>query len=222
MTKSTSSMACVLITGFAPFGSETINSSWQAVQKLDETIIMKHKIYTLELAYEFNTSISQLINAIESHNPAVVLCIGQAGGRSEISIERIAINVDDARIKDNAGKQPVDSPIEKNGPDAYFTNLPIKRMLQALHNSNIPAAISNTAGTYVCNHVMYGLMHYINDHYAVMKGGFVHIPYLPSQAVHHNGAPSMCEDTVINALKVMIAQALNNNNDVKIAAGTTH
>ncbi len=206
-------MPCVLITGFAPFGSETINSSWQAVQKLDETIIMKHKICTLELACEFNTSISQLINAIESHNPAVVLCIGQAGGCSEISIERIAINVDDARIKDNAGKQPIDTPIEKNGPDAYFTNLPIKRMLQA---------ISNTAGTYVCNHVMYGLMHYINDHCAVMKGGFVHIPYLPSQAVHHNGAPSMSEDTVINALKVMVAQALNNNNDVKMAAGTTH
>tara|TARA_R110000744_G_scaffold2454_2_gene9904 strand:- start:1111 stop:1779 length:669 start_codon:yes stop_codon:yes gene_type:complete len=222
MTKSTSTMPCVLITGFAPFGSETINSSWQAVQKLDETIIMKHKICTLELACEFNTSISQLINAIESHNPAVVLCIGQAGGCSEISIERIAINVDDARIKDNAGKQPIDTPIEKNGPDAYFTNLPIKRMLQALHNSNIPAAISNTAGTYVCNHVMYGLMHYINDHCALMKGGFVHIPYLPSQAVHHNGAPSMSEDTVINALKVMVAQALNNNNDVKMAAGTTH
>ena len=222
MTKSTSSMPCVLITGFAPFGGETVNPSWQAVQKLDESIIMKHRVCTLELSCEFNTSIKELHQAIESHNPKVVICIGQAGGRSEISIERIAINIDDARIKDNAGNHPIDIPIEKNGPDAYFTNLPIKRILQALHNSNIPAAISNTAGTYVCNHVMYGLMHYINEHYTNMKGGFVHIPYLPSQAVHHNDAPSMSEETVINALKVIIAQALSNDIDVKIAAGTTH
>ena len=151
----------------------------------------------------------------------------QRGGISEDQAEKDtylfdAINIDDARIKDNAGNQPIDIPIEKNGPDAYFTNLPIKRILQALHNSNIPAAISNTAGTYVCNHVMYGLMHYINEHYTNMKGGFVHIPYLPSQAVHHNDAPSMSEETVINALKVIIAQALSNDIDVKIAAGTTH
>jgi pyroglutamyl-peptidase len=212
----------VLITGFTSLGGETINPSWQAIQKLDENIMLKHRICALQLSCEFNTAMVQLRQAIESHNPAVVLCIGQAGGRSEISIERVAINVDDAPIKDNAGVQPIDRPIEENGPDAYFTNLPIKRMLNALHNSHIPAAISNTAGTYVCNHVMYGLMHYINDHCAKMKGGLIHIPYLPSQAVHHQSAPSMSEETVINALKVMIAQALSNSNDIEIATGTTH
>ncbi|WP_220485811.1 pyroglutamyl-peptidase I [Pseudoalteromonas sp. SR45-4] len=222
MTKSTYPMACVLITGFAPFDGETINPSWQAVQKLDDHIIMKHRVCAIELSCEFNTSIAQLHQAIEAHNPAIVLCVGQAGGRNEISIERIAINIDDARIKDNAGKQPIDTPIAKNGPDAYFSNLPIKRMLSALHESDIPAAISNTAGTYVCNHVMYGLLHYINENYTKMKGGFIHIPYLPSQAVHHNGAPSMSEEVVINALKVMIAEALSNERDVKIAASTTH
>jgi pyroglutamyl-peptidase len=222
MTKLTSSMPCVLITGFAPFGGEKINPSWQAVNKLEDTLIAKHRVLTLELPCEFNTSISMLYKAIEQHHPAVVLCIGQAGGRSEISIERIAINIDDARIKDNAGKQPIDLPVIAGGDDGLFTNLPIKRIIQALRQSDIPSGISNTAGTYVCNHIMYALLHYINTHDEQIKGGFIHIPYLPSQAVNHSGAPSMSENVVINALKVIISQSLDPNNDVKITAGTTH
>ncbi|WP_220496083.1 pyroglutamyl-peptidase I [Pseudoalteromonas sp. SG41-5] len=222
MTKLTSSMPCVLITGFAPFGGESLNPSWQAVSKLDEYLIAKHRVIALELPCEFNTSLEVLYKAIEQHHPVLVLCIGQAGGRSEISIERIAINIDDARIKDNAGKQPIDHPVVNNAPAAYFAQLPIKRMLLALQQSEIPAAISNTAGTYVCNHVMYGLLHHINEHEPHIKGGFVHIPYLPSQAVHHNGAPSMSEETVLSALKVMINEAIVAKQDVKVAAGTTH
>jgi pyroglutamyl-peptidase len=174
------------------------------------------------LPCEFNRSLALLYQAIEQHHPVLVLCVGQAGGRSEISIERIAINIDDARIKDNAGNQPIDTPVIADAPAAYFANLPIKRMLLALHQGEIPAVISNTAGTYVCNHVMYGLLHHINQHEPHIKGGFIHIPYLPSQALHHNGAPSMSEDTVLSALKVLINEAISTKLDTKVAAGTTH
>ncbi|MFU2508937.1 pyroglutamyl-peptidase I [Pseudoalteromonas sp. ASV78] len=222
MTKLTSSMPCVLITGFAPFAGESINPSWQAVSKLEDSLIAKHRVITLELPCEFKRSLDVLYQAIEQHHPVLVLCTGQAGGRSEISIERIAINIDDARMKDNAGQQPIDAPVIANAPIAYLANLPIKRMLLALHQAELPAAISNSAGTYVCNHVMYGLLHHINQHEPHIKGGFIHIPYLPSQAVHHNGAPSMSEDTVISALKVMINEAISAKQDIKVAAGTTH
>ena len=222
MTKLTSSMPCVLITGFAPFAGESINPSWQAVSKLEDSLIAKHRVITLELPCEFKHSLDVLYQAIEQHHPVLVLCTGQAGGRSEISIERIAINIDDARMKDNAGQQPIDAPVIANAPIAYLANLPIKRMLLALHQAEIPAAISNSAGTYVCNHVMYGLLHHINQHEPHIKGGFIHIPYLPSQAVHHNGAPSMSEDTVISALKVLINEAISAKQDIKVAAGTTH
>ncbi|KAF7773799.1 pyroglutamyl-peptidase [Pseudoalteromonas citrea] len=213
---------CVLITGFAPFGGEKINPSWQAVQALEGLNIDGFAIHTKELPCEFDTSISVLQGAINKYSPHVVLCIGQAGGRADISIERVAINVNDARIADNAGAQPIDTPVVATGPAAYFTNLPIKRIQQALHQSDIPASISNTAGTYVCNHIMYGLMHEITLHHQNIKGGFVHIPYLPSQAVHHNGAPSMSQETVISALKVIVTAAISNKTDLKVTAGTTH
>ncbi|WP_082355618.1 pyroglutamyl-peptidase I [Pseudoalteromonas porphyrae] len=222
MTKLTSSMPCVIITGFEPFGGESINPSWQAVNKLGDDLIAKHRVIALELPCEFDRSLDVLYKAIEQHHPVLVLCVGQAGGRSEISIERIAINIDDARIADNANTQPIDKPVIEDAPAAYFTNFPIKRMLVDLQKSHIPAAISNSAGTYVCNHVMYGLLHYIAEYEPQLKGGFIHIPYLPSQAVHHHGAPSMSEDTVINALKVLITAALSTKKDVKVAAGTTH
>ncbi|KZN45878.1 pyroglutamyl-peptidase I [Pseudoalteromonas luteoviolacea] len=212
----------VLITGFEPFGGEEINPSWQAVQKLEGLIIEGHMVVTRELPCEFDTSLESLYNSIALHEPSLVLCVGQAGGRSDITIERIAININDARIKDNAGHQPIDTPVIKDGPAAVFAKLPIKQMLWDLHEAHIPASISNTAGTYVCNHVMYGLCHYIETHKANLKGGFIHIPYLPEQAVHHSGAPSMAESTVIAALKAMIASALTHDQDLAIAAGTTH
>ncbi|WP_404340173.1 pyroglutamyl-peptidase I [Pseudoalteromonas mariniglutinosa] len=222
MTKKNASMPCVLLTGFNLFAGETINASWQAVNLLDDTLIAKHRIVAIALPCEFNRSLAVLLNAIEQHHPALVLCVGQAGGRSEINIERVAINIDDARIADNAGKQPIDCPVIADAPAAYFSNLPIKRMLIDLQQSHIPAAISNSAGTYVCNHVMYGLLHHIALHEPQLKAGFVHIPYLPSQAVHHSGSASMSEETVNNALKVLITTALTAKQDVKVAAGTTH
>ena len=215
-------MPCVLITGVAPLTGELTNPMWQAVTKLDEHLIAKHRVIALELPYEFDRSLALLYEAIEQHHPILVLCVGQAVGRCEINIERVAININDAHVQDNAAEQPIDQSVIENAPAAYFTNLPIKRILHALRQSEIPAVISNTAGTYICNHVMYGLLHHINQHEPHIKGGFIHIPYLPSQAVHHNGAPSMSENTVLSALKVIINEAISAKEGIKVAAGTTH
>lgn len=212
----------VLLTGFAPFGGESINPSWQAVKQLQGETIADHQLACAELPCEFGHALTALQTQIELHQPSLVLCIGQAGGRENISIERVAINVDDARIPDNVGAQPVDEPIVANAPSAYFANLPIKRMLKALEEQSIPAEISNTAGTYVCNHVMYGLLHHIAQNTPKTKGGFIHIPFLPEQALHHKGAPSMETSTVIKALKLLVESGLSDLPDLKIAAGATH
>jgi pyroglutamyl-peptidase len=216
---------CVLITGFSPFGGESINPSWEAVHQLEGQMIgveKSHVIHTKELPCEFDTALDALYKAIDKYHPSAVLCIGQAGGRSAISIERIAINVNDARIPDNQGQKPIDTPVVAGAPDAYFAQLPIKRMLATLLSQGIPAEISNTAGTYVCNHVMYGLLHYLKSHQLHCPAGFIHIPYLPSQAVKHAGAPSMSGDMVKQALVTLLNEALAHPDDIKLAAGTTH
>jgi len=227
MTKHTKTeLKTVLLTGFEPFGGESINPSWQAVKQLHGQTINDHQVECVELPCEFGRSLEHLYQAIEKHQPSLVLCIGQAGGRSHISIERVAINIDDARIADNAGNQPVDTAIIADAPAAYFAKLPIKTMFKGLIEAGIPAEVSNTAGTYVCNHVMYGLLHYIARHFGEndesIRGGFIHIPFLPEQAVHHSGAPSMSQTTVVTALKLLIENGLSSQPDLKVAAGTTH
>src|SRR5207248_574545 len=135
---------------------------------------------------------------------SLVLCVGQAGGRAAISLERVAINVNDARIPDNAGGQPIDTPVIEGAPAAYFTRLPIKAMLAALADAGIPAEVSQTAGTFVCNNVFYGLMHELaRPEFAGTRGGFVHVPWLPGQ-----GEPSMPLDTIVHGLDVAIGCAL--------------
>jgi pyroglutamyl-peptidase len=216
---------CVLITGFAPFGGESINPSWEAVHQLEGMTVgtdKSHVIHTKELPCEFDNALDVLYKAIDKYHPSAILCVGQAGGRAAISIERIAINVNDARIADNIGQKPIDTPVIAGAPDAYFAKLPIKRMHAALIKHGIPAEISNTAGTYVCNHVMYGLLHYLKNHQLSCPAGFIHIPYLPSQAVNHPGAPSMSQDMVQSALMSLLNEALAHPDDIKLAAGTTH
>lgn len=158
----------------------------------------------MELPTVFNKSIERLEKALEEERPDVVLSIGQAGGRNRITIERVAININDARIPDNEGNQPIDEPIFVDGDTAYFSNLPIKRMVKAMKENHIPAEISNTAGTYVCNHVMYGILYNIEKKYPHMKGGFIHIPYLPSQAIAKPAAPSMALEDIVKGLTVGI------------------
>ncbi|ASV54637.1 Pyrrolidone-carboxylate peptidase [Lelliottia jeotgali] len=214
-------MRYVLVTGFEPFGGETVNPSWEVVSQLEGSIIDHCRVVTRQLPCVFGESLNVLNAAIDELNPAVVIAVGQAGGRVDVTVERVAINVDDARIPDNRGQQPIDVAIVPGGPAAWFSSLPIKATVAAMRERGIPASVSQTAGTFVCNHVMYGLLHKISEN-AEVKGGFIHIPYLPEQAAAHAGAPSMAAQTVKAALIVAIEVALRQTADVKIVGGATH
>lgn len=210
----------VLLTGFAPFAGEIVNPSWQAARALHGRRIAGHRIVARQLPVEFGASLKALGAAIRDTKPSLVLCVGQAGGRAAMSLERVAINVDDARIPDNAGAQPVDTEVVRGGPAAYFTGLPVKAMLAALREAGIPAEVSQTAGTYVCNHVFYGLMHALRNRR--IRGGFVHIPYSPEQAARHPDAPALPVETVCDGLRIALRVALETGADRKLAAGAEH
>lgn len=211
----------VLLTGFAPFGGETTNPSWEAVVALDGRRIRGHRVIARQLPVTFGESLKALRAALRETSPSLVICVGQAGGRAQLSLERVAINVDDARIPDNAGYQPIDTPIAENGPAAYFSTLPIKALLAGLRDAGYPVEVSQTAGTYVCNHVFYGLMHALRNKRA-MRGGFIHIPYSPVQAAAHPGAASLSTEVVTEALRLAILVALTTTVDSKLAAGAEH
>ncbi|MGO1071665.1 pyroglutamyl-peptidase I [Lysobacter sp. CA199] len=223
MTSHRKPQGTVLLTGFEPFGGDQTNPSWEAVRQLDGAIVEGHRIAARRLPVAFGESVRELRAHIDALRPEMVLCVAQAGGRSLLSIERVAINIDDARIVDNLGAQPIDIPIVEGGPAAYFGNLPIKAMLAAVRAAGIPAEISQTAGTYVCNHVFYGLMHALSEpgHVGV-RGGFIHIPYSPAQAERHPGAASLATDSVVQALRVAMQTALATSVDRRIAGGAEH
>lgn len=214
-------MRTVLITGFEPFDGEAVNPSWEVVSRLDNAIIGGCRVVARQLPCVFGEALIELNAAIDSLSPTLVLGVGQAGGRTDISVERVAINVDDARIADNRGNQPVDTAIVANGPAAWFSSLPIKAIVSTLRDAGIPASVSQTAGTFVCNHVMYGLLHKLSG-IPEAKGGFIHIPYLPQQAAAHPGAPSMAAETVRQGLELAIATALQVENDIQVTGGATH
>lgn len=214
-------MRHILVTGFEPFGGETVNPSWEVVKQLEGMTIDDCRVVTRQLPCVFGESLTVLNSAIDELNPTVVVAVGQAGGRVDITVERVGINVDDARIPDNRGQQPIDVAIVPDGPAAWFSSLPIKAMVAAMREKGIPASVSQTAGTFVCNHVMYGLLHKIREQ-ADVKGGFIHIPYLPEQAAAHAGAPSMAAQTVKDALKIALTVALRQDSDINAVGGATH
>ncbi|HHY19910.1 MAG TPA: pyroglutamyl-peptidase I [Firmicutes bacterium] len=197
----------VLVTGFEPFGGEKINPAWEGVQKLEPNI-EGAEIIKVQIPTVFGKSINELIAIIEKVHPDIVICVGQAGGRSAITVERVAINTNDAVSKDNAGNQPVDKPIVVDGPVAYFANLPIKKIVQEIQNAKIPASVSNTAGTFVCNQLFYGLMHYIDTKNPKILGGFIHIPFIPEQVINKKNMPSMALDDIVRGLDVVIRCAV--------------
>jgi pyroglutamyl-peptidase len=211
----------VLLTGFEPFGDDPDNPSWEAARALHGRRIAGRRVVARRLPVEFGTSLRILRGAIRETRPALVLCLGLAGGRAQLSLERVAINLDDAGIPDNAGRQPVEAPVAAGGPAAYFSTLPIKAILLALRGAGIPAEVSQSAGTYVCNHVFYGLMHALRGRRAV-RAGFVHIPYGPEQAARHPGAPSLALATVVEGLRLAIRTALRTDGDARVAAGAEH
>ncbi|MCL2619581.1 MAG: pyroglutamyl-peptidase I [Defluviitaleaceae bacterium] len=196
-------MKKILITGFEPFGGETINPSWEAVKRLPDKI-GDAVVEKMSLPVVFGESADKLIAEMRAEKPGAIICVGQAGGRAGINIERIAINIDDTKSPDNKGNQPTDTPICVDGPAAYFATLPVKQIVAALKEAQIPAVVSDTAGTYVCNHVMYTVLHHATKHSPQTKVGFIHIPYLPEQALDKNNAPSMSLDYIVRALEIIV------------------
>jgi len=207
----------VLLTGFAPFGGETVNPSWQAVRALDGRMVEGHRIVTVELPCEFDASLPVLWRALRKAEPKIAIAVGLAGGRDGISLERVAINLIDARIPDNAGAQPVDVPVLRAGAAAFFSTLPIKASLLALRKADIAAHISQTAGTYVCNQVFYALMHALRRSRNT-RAGFVHVPWLPEQAAAH-GQPGMPLGQMTRALDIIVHAALATRRDVRVTGG---
>ncbi|MER7988592.1 pyroglutamyl-peptidase I [Streptomyces noursei] len=211
----------VLLTGFAPFDGEATNPSWQAVRTAAATPLAGLALHTVELPCVYGASLTALRTAIAATSPDLVVCVGQAGGRPDVTVERVAVNVDDARIPDTAGAEPIDEPIVPGGPAAYFATLPIKACVAAVRAAGLPASVSNTAGTFVCNHVFYGLAHLIATELPHVRGGFVHVPYAPEQ-VTDRAQPSLPVDAVATALRAIVAAAARTRTDLKVAEGATH
>ncbi len=214
----------ILVTGFEPFKNDTINPSWEAVRLLEGWRGDGFEVVVRLLPCTFILASQMMAAALDELSPCVVIAVGQAGGRAEIMIERIAINIDDAPVPDNSQQQPVDQAIAIAGPAAYFSTLPIKAMARCLRDCGVPAAISQSAGTFVCNHVFYGLMHHLARQAPALaaRAGFIHIPYLPQQAALVPGAASMALETIVAGLRAAIETAFNATHDLAEAGGQTH
>ncbi len=214
-------MTRVLLTGFEPFGGESVNPSWQAVEAVAADQPPGLDIEAVRLRCVFGTALEELRAAVRRTDPELVLCVGQAGGRTGLSVERVAVNVDDARIPDNAGGRPVDQPVVPGGPAAYFAALPVKACVAAARAAGVPASVSQTAGTYLCNHVFYGLMHLIATERPALRGGFVHIPYAPRQ-VTDRAEPSLPVALAADGLRAVLTAALSHTEDIAVAEGALH
>jgi pyroglutamyl-peptidase len=210
----------VLLTGFEPFNGATINPAWEAVRALKGWVDGDFMVEILQLPCVFGLANRVLCGAVDEIKPDVVIAIGQAGGRADLTVERVAINVDDAPIVDNDGQQPVDAPIAPDGPAAYFASLPVKAIVGAMRERGLRASVSQTAGTFVCNHVFYGLMHHLQGR--EVMGGFIHVPYLPEQAAAFDGAPSMELGQIVEGLKVAIEVAVRGGSTQIEVEGATH
>ena len=222
----------VLITGFEPFDQDPLNPSWEVARALQGWQPASPggacTVQAVQLPCVFGAAIEHLQQALAQWQPTLVICLGLASGRSEITPERIAINVDDASIPDNAGRQPVDVAVQPGGPAAYFSTLPSKAMVRDLRAQGIAAAVSNTAGTFVCNHVFYALMHQLALQAAaplgavVARGGFIHVPALPELAALHPGMPSMALDSQVRGIQIAVETALAVQADVREVGGALH
>ncbi|HTJ72855.1 MAG TPA: pyroglutamyl-peptidase I [Actinospica sp.] len=214
-------MTRVLLTGFEPFGGDTVNPSWDVAQLIAKNPPDGLDVTAVRLSCVFGLAATELRAAIEGAAPDIVLSLGQASGRPDITVERVAINIDDARIPDNAGRQPIDRPIIDGGADAHFARLPVKACVAAIRESGVPASLSHTAGTFVCNHVFYALMHLIATERPTLRGGFVHLPALPEQVLS-GGTPSMSVDTMVRGVGALLVAAAGQVEDVHTVEGTTH
>lgn len=212
----------ILVTGFDPFGGEPTNPAIESVKRIDDNI-EGAEIIKLEIPTVFHKAADVVEAKIKEVNPDVVLSIGQAGGRYGITVERVAINEDDARIEDNEGNQPIDVAIREDGAPAYFSTLPIKAMVEEIKKENLPASVSNTAGTFVCNHIMYQDL-YLAEKYGNIKAGFIHVPFLTEQVVDKKDTASMSLEDIVNGLNAAIRAIVkyDNKEDLSVTGGATH
>ena len=212
----------ILVTGFDPFGGEKVNPALEAVKSLP-SVIHGAEIRWVEIPTVFYQSAEVLEAEIVRYQPDVVLCIGQAGGRASLTPERVAINQDDARIPDNQGNQPIDTPIRLDGEAAYFSTLPIKAMVQAIKEVGLPATVSNTAGTFVCNHLMYQALYLADKKFPHMRAGFMHIPYMIEQVINKPNTASMNLADIVKGIEATIGAIVDHKDkDLKLVGGTTH
>ena len=212
----------ILVTGFDPFGGEKVNPALEAVKSLPSEI-HGAEVYWVEIPTVFYKAAEVLETAIVRFEPDAVLCIGQAGGRTSLTPERVAINQDDARIPDNQGNQPIDTPIRLDGEAAYFSTLPIKAMVQAIKEVGLPATVSNTAGTFVCNHLMYQALYLVDKKFPHMRAGFMHIPYMTEQVVNKPNTASMNLTDIVRGIEAAIGAIVDyKDKDIKLVGGTTH
>lgn len=212
----------VLVTGFDPFGGEKLNPALEAIKSLPSEI-QGAEVRWLEVPTVFYKSAKILEEEIRIYQPDIVLCIGQAGGRKGLTPERVAINQDDARIQDNEGNQPIDRPIQLDGPPAYFSSLPIKAMVQAIKEEGLPASVSNTAGTFVCNHLMYQVLYLVEKEFPTIKAGFMHIPYMMEQVIDKPNTPAMDLVDIVRGIEAAIRATIEyGDRDLKLVGGETH
>lgn len=213
---------CVLLTGFEPFDGECVNPSREVALALDGESIAAHRVVGAVLPVSFAATLPLLDDLLERHRPVLVVALGQAGGRSDITLERVAINLVDARIPDADGLQPVDAAVIEGAPFACATRLPVKAIVARLRAIGIPAALSLSAGSYVCNQVFFALAHALETRLPGARGGFVHLPWLPQQAACHAGQPSMSLATMVEGVREAIACSIANPRDLHVAGGATH
>ena len=212
----------ILVTGFDPFGGETVNPAYEAVKLLPDTI-GGAQIFKLEIPTVFSLSGPAVEEGIKKYQPDVVLCVGQAGGRASISVEKVAINFVDARIPDNNGEQPLDEPLQADGPAAYFSTLPVKSMVQHVKDAGLPCYLSFTAGTYVCNSIMYNVLYMCEKRYPGIRAGFIHVPYACGQVIDKaNTTPSMPLETIAKSLEYAIEDIAIDRQDSGESAGELH
>ena len=212
----------VLVTVFEPFGGEKVNPALEAIKGLPAEI-HGAEISWLEVPTVFHKSAQVLEEDMSRYQPDFVLCIGQAGGRSSLTPERVAINQDDARIPDNEGNQPIDLPIRADGASAYFSSLPIKAIVQAIKKEGLPASVSNTAGTFVCNHLMYQALYLVEKKFPHVKAGFMHIPYMMEQVVNRPTTPAMSLVDIRRGIEAAIGAIIEHGDqDLKLVGGETH
>lgn len=211
----------LLLTAFDPFGGEQVNPAREAVclvpDRVGDVDIIKCEVPTV-----FDRSVKTVADAVERVRPDAVLCVGQAGGRDALTPERVAINLDDAPIPDNAGHQPVDKTIFPDGENAYFSTLPVKAMAEAIRQAGLPAKVSYTAGTFVCNHLMYGLLYTLQKRYPGIRGGFLHVPFIPRQVAPGSGVPSMELADIVRGLEAAIGAIAAHDTDLSSPGGQTH